>query len=429
MAEAVVMEVPEAEETLPSPENTQDKAPLPTPPPAQPPSKLPETETKSLQELKNLLRHALLHHTLSISSTPPPPQTIAMTLLDDADGAKTLEAIEETVVTRPQEASIFGVKLLEDDERSDVVLLKFLRARDLKPKDAFAMLDNTLKWRKDFGIDNDEEESEEEFEKAVFMHGRSKDGHPVCYNVYGEFRDGDEEKRRRFLRWRVGFMEKSVRNLDFRHGGVSTIVQVNDLNNSPGFNRWELIQALHLFQDNYPEFVAKQIFINVPWWYLALSKMMSPFLTQRIKTKFVVAGPSKSAHTLFKYISAEEIPAQCGGLSKEGEFEAGDSVTEILVKPSSNHIVEIPVNKGCVVSWEARVVGWDVSYGAEFVPRDEDGYTIIIQKNRRIGGKEEEQVVCSRYNVCDDGKLLLTFNNLTSKNKMLLYRFKTKLSH
>ncbi|KAL1539040.1 patellin-5-like [Salvia divinorum] len=438
MAEQLVLEVPEAEETanasLPSPENTQDKAPLPAPPQAEAASHLPENETKSLQELKHLLRRALLLHTLSISTPPPPPpqdshntQTIAMTLLEDVDGAKTLEAIEETIVPRAEEASVFGVKLLED-ERSDVVLLKFLRARDFKPKDAFAMLDSTLRWRKEFGVDNEEEEAEsDEFERAVFMRGRSKEGHPVCYNVYCEFRDGDEEKRRRFLRWRVRFMEKSVRELDFRHGGVSTIVQVNDLKNSPGPNRWELIQALQLFQDNYPEFVAKQIFINVPWWYLALNKMMSPFLTQRIKSKFVVAGPSKSTQALFKYISAEETPAQYGGLSKEGAFEAADSVTEILVKPSSNHIVEFPVSKGCVVSWEARVVGWEVSYGAEFVPRDEDGYTIIIEKKRRIGGKEE-QVVCSSYKVCDDGKLLLTFDNPTSKKKMLLYRFKTKLS-
>lgn len=83
--------------------------------------------------------------------------------------------------------------------------------------------------------------------------------------------------------------------------------------------------------------------------------------------------------------------------------------------------------QGCMVSWEARVVGWEVSYGAEFVPCAEDGYTIIIQKNKRIGSNEE-QVVCSSYKVCEKGKLLLTFNNPTSKKKLLLYRFKTKLS-
>lgn len=473
--------VPEADEVLmpASPTTVEDKAPLS--PPADPVtlSHLPENERKALQELKQLLQHA-------ISAPPPPPNlspqqqkqkttqesdndkgntdhhhrhTIAATLLED-DGAKTLEAIEETIIScvhndqgtqkcaapaagkSPEKVSIWGVNLLEDD-RSDVVLLKFLRARDLRAKDAFNMLEKTMQWRKEFGVDvlvDEDSDGDLNLERAVFMHGHSKQGHPVCYNVYGEFRNeelyrkmfSDEEKRQRFLRWRVRFMEKSIRKFDFGPGRISTIVQVNDLKNSPGPNRWELRQAtnqaLQLFQDNYPEFVAKQIFINVPWWYLALNKMISPFLTQRTKSKFVVAGPSKSAETLFKYISAEQIPAQYGGLSKDGDFGVVDSVTEIIVKPSAKHIVEFPVNEECVVSWEARVVGWDVNYGAEFIPSAEDGYTIIIQKNRRIGSNEE-QVVCSSYKVSENGKLLLTFNNPTSKKKMLLYRFKIKNSN
>jgi len=44
-----------------------------------------------------------------------------------------------------------------------------------------------------------------------------------------------------------------------------------------------------------------QVFINVPWWYLAANKMMSPFLTQRTKSKFVFASPAKSAETLFRF--------------------------------------------------------------------------------------------------------------------------------
>ena len=43
------------------------------------------------------------------------------------------------------------------------------------------------------------------------------------------------------------------------------------------------------------------MFINVPWWYLAANKMMSPFLTQRTKSKFVFASPAKSAETLFRF--------------------------------------------------------------------------------------------------------------------------------
>jgi hypothetical protein len=44
-----------------------------------------------------------------------------------------------------------------------------------------------------------------------------------------------------------------------------------------------------------------QVFINVPWWYLAANKVMSPFLTQRTRSKFVFASPAKSAETLFRF--------------------------------------------------------------------------------------------------------------------------------
>ena len=232
-------------------------------------------------------------------------EKVAASSIDD-DGAKTVEAIEETVVAvsssvptseqppaeketaekdeakektkdeaspplPPEEVSIWGIPLLAD-ERSDVILLKFLRARDFKVKDAFAMIKNTIRWRKEFGIDElMEEDLGDELEKVVFMHGFDKDGHPVCYNIYGEFQNkelykkafSDEEKRQRFLRWRIQFLEKSIRKLDFNPGGICTIVQVNDLKNSPGPGKWELRQAtnqaLHLLQDNYPEFVAKQV--------------------------------------------------------------------------------------------------------------------------------------------------------------------------
>lgn len=171
----------------------------------------------------------------------------------------------------PEEVSIWGVPMLKDD-RSDVILLKFLRARDFKVKDSFVMLKNTIKWRKDFNVDELlKEDLGDDLEKVVFMQGHDKEGHPVCYNVYGEFQNkelytktfADEEKRMRFLRWRIQFLERSIRKLDFSPGGINTIFQVSDLKNSPGPGKKELRiatkQALQILQDNYPEFVAKQV--------------------------------------------------------------------------------------------------------------------------------------------------------------------------
>ncbi|KAL8522439.1 hypothetical protein ACS0TY_012551 [Phlomoides rotata] len=64
-------------------------------------------------------------------------------------------------------------------------------------------------------------------------------------------------------------MEKGIQKLDFNPGCVNSLVQVNDLKNSSGPSKKEVRVAVNnavaLLQDNYPEFVAKNIFINVPF--------------------------------------------------------------------------------------------------------------------------------------------------------------------
>jgi hypothetical protein len=344
----------------------------------------------------------------------------------------------EVTPIAPEEVEIWGIPLLSD-ERSDVILLKFLRARDFKVKEAFTMIKQTVLWRKEFGIEALlQEDLGTDWDKVVFTDGYDKEGHPVYYNVFGEFENkelyqntfSDDEKRNKFIRWRIQSLEKSVRKLDFTPSGISTIVQVNDLKNSPGLGKKELRQAtnkaLQLLQDNYPEFVAKQIFINVPWWYLAFSRMISAFLTQRTKSKFVFAGPSKSADTLFKYIAPEQVPVQYGGLSREGEqeFTTADPATEVTIKPATKHAVEFPISEKSTLVWEVRVVDWNVSYGAEFVPSAEDGYTVIIQKNRKIA-PADETIISNTFKIGEPGKVILTIDNQSSKKKKLLYRSKT----
>ncbi|KAK2658843.1 hypothetical protein Ddye_005376 [Dipteronia dyeriana] len=462
-------------------------------------AELPDPEKKALDDLKLLIQEALNNHdftaplpkedkpeepkTEESSSSKAEPETkveekapaemsVVVAEVVDEDGAKTVEAIEETIVSvaappppqeetapakeaeteepkeseatppppPPEEVFIWGIPLLGDDEKSDTILLKFLRARDFKAKDAFTMIKNTVVWRKEFGIESLlEEDLGNELEKVVFMDGLDKEGHPVCYNVFGEFQNkdlyrntfSDEEKRTKFLRWRIQFLEKSIRKLDFTQNGICTIVQVNDLKNSPGPGKRELRlatnQALQLLQDNYPEFVARQVFINVPWWYLAFNRMISPFLTQRTKSKFVFAGPSKSADTLFKYIGPEQVPVQYGGLSRDGEqeFSTAEAVSEVIIKPATKHTIEFPATEAGTLVWELRVLGWDVSYGAEFVPSTEGSYTVIISKTRKVSASDEP-VISNTFKIGEAGKVVLTINNQSSKKKKLLYRSKTK---
>ncbi|XP_039119083.1 patellin-3-like [Dioscorea cayenensis subsp. rotundata] len=434
LEEAVKTEEPEKPEEAVKTEDQSPVEPLKTEEPAAP---VAEEKVIVVEEEKTV--EAIVETIV----TPSAQTDEVAPVSDPVPEAAASAAAEDTPAPPPEDVFIWGVPLL-GDEKSDTILLKFLRARDFKTKDALTMIKNTVIWRKTSEIEAllEEDLGFPEMEKVVFMHGQDKEGHPVCYNVYGEFQEkdlyskafGDEEKRRKFLRWRIQFLEKGIRqHLDFSPGGVCTMVQVTDLKNSPGPGKRELRQAtnqaLALLQDNYPEFVAKQVFINVPWWYLAFNRMISPFLTQRTKSKFVFAGPSKSSETLFKYVAPEQVPVQYGGLSKENDpdFTTADAVTEVIIKPSTKHPIEIPVTESCNLVWELRVLGWDVTYGAEFVPGAEDGYTVIVQKARKLIATDEP-VVKNSFKTGDTGKIVLTIDNTTSKKKKLLYRYKIKTS-
>ncbi|KAL8101274.1 hypothetical protein AgCh_033234 [Apium graveolens] len=225
--------------------------------------------------------------------------------------------VDEEVVIVDKDISLWGVPLLPSkaDEGTDVVLLKFLRARDFKVNEAFEMLKKTLEWRKEWKIDSIlDEDLGSDLSVAAYMNGVDREGHPICYNNLGVFNDeelyqkafGSEEKCKSFLRWRFQLMERGIQKLELKPSGVTSLLQITDLRNSPlpakKEARLAVKQAISLLQDNYPEFVARNIWINVPFWYYAFHAVFSTMLTQRTKSKDVFARPAKVTETLIKYV-------------------------------------------------------------------------------------------------------------------------------
>ena len=124
------------------------------------------------------------------------------------------------------------------------------------------------------------------------------------------------------------------------------------------------------------------------------------------------------------------MPIQYGGLSVDycdcnPDFGIADPVTEITVKPSTKQTVEILFSELCVIVWEVRVVGWEVAYGAEFIPDAEDEYTVVVQKATKMA-PTDDPVMCNSFKIKELGKIVITIDNPTSKKKKLLYRFKVK---
>lgn len=194
---------------------------------------------------------------------------------------KALQELKDRLKTHQSDPSMWGIPLLGGDDRADVILLKFLRARDFKVSDSLHMLLTCLSWRKDFASDDilGEDLGFKELEGVVaYMQGCDREGHPVCYNAYGVFKDkdmyervfGDEDKLKRFLRWRVQVLERGIKMLHFKPGGINSIIQVTDLKDMPKRElRVASNQILSLFQDNYPEMVARKV-ISLPL-HLSLS--------------------------------------------------------------------------------------------------------------------------------------------------------------
>lgn len=358
----------------------------------------------------------------------PPPAAV-----DDAvhefptatDAAVHQPPVEEVLDDSPplDDLALWGIPLLysKGDERTDVLLLKFLRARDFKVEKAMGMLQDTMAWRKDFNTDSLIDEGTPADFHSSFIHDVDREGHPVCYNTDLSSKKSLEDEIQ--LRKRIQVLEKGIQKLDFRPNGIHSMVQVTDFaGHSSAFLRHGVRSKIpSLLQDNYPELVAKQIFINVPWYLGAL--LSFNIISPRSKSKIVLARPGKVAETLFKYISPEHVPVQYGGLSRPNDTEfvgVEAPVSEVTVKAGQTLTIELPVAEaGSRVAWDLAVTGWEVVYEEEFVPSD--GYTVVIRKANKVLSHEEP--IRNTFLAHEPGKIVLTVNNSASRRKRLaVYR-------
>lgn len=406
----------------------------------------PATKPSSGGGAKRSLMASLMDATALLRSASFKEDSYVAAALPASD-LRALADLRALLATHQDPISIWGVSLNPPssgdgapaaDERADVVLLKFLRARDFRVRDAHAMLLRCASWRAEFRADAvlDEDLGFKDLEGVVaYMHGWDRDGHPVCYNAYGVFKDrdmydrvfGDGDRLSRFLRWRVQVMERGVRALQLRPGGVNAIIQVTDLKDMPKRElRAASNQILSLFQDNYPEMVARKVFVNVPWYFSVLFAMISPFLTERTKSKFVIAREGNVAETLYKFIRPELVPVQYGGLSHAGDLENGPPkpASEFTIKGGEKVFLEIDgIEAGATITWDLVVGGWDLEYGAEYVPAAEDSYTLCVEKTRKVPASADEPVH-NAFTAREHGKMVLSIDNSGSrKRKVAAYRY------
>ncbi|KAE8676237.1 Sec14p-like phosphatidylinositol transfer family protein, putative isoform 2 [Hibiscus syriacus] len=358
-------------------------------------------------------------------------------------GKPSSEEESTEAIQQLKEIKLWGVPLLpsKQHEGTNIVLLKFLKAKDYRVHEAFEMLQKTLKWRKEFNADEILDENLGlDFDSVAYLKSRDKEGHPLYYNIYGALKDkqvqckilGSEEKHQKYLRWRVQYMEKAIRELEFEAGGTNSIVQIIDLKQSsaPSTKEFRSIcrKSWKLLQNNYPQLIHQNIIINVPLWFYISHVFSSRLKAQRKNSRVVIARPGKVTSTLLKFIPAENLPVEYGGLRREDdddEFSSKDKALVVKAKANSTELIQIPTPEvGVTMVWDLTVVGsWDVSYKEEFIPDDEGSYRVLIQNENHTkkGGS-----VRNSFYISEPGKIVISIGNLLLKKKKVLYRYKAK---
>ncbi|KAK6141642.1 hypothetical protein DH2020_024615 [Rehmannia glutinosa] len=333
--------------------------------------------------------------------------------------------------------TLWGVPLLpsEGHQGTDIVLMKFLKAKRYKVHEAFTLLRKTLKWRADFPADENLNDDliRPELDKLWFTSGRDKEGRPLCYNMWGKesqkkiLSAGDQKYSQQYLRWRVLCVEKGIQNLDFKPGGVNSIIQIIDLENSVKTAKKEVklicTKMITLLHNHYPGLVYKNIIINVPSWFMALNALNLRLITQKSRNKFIFVKPSRVTETLLKYATAENILVQYGGLRRENdtEFSTDDKVLEMNIRANYTEYIRIPTNEaGVTVTWDVTVVGFEVTYKEEFIPEDDCSYIILLQE------KKMGESIRNSFHIREPGNIVITIINGSFTKKKAFYRYKSR---
>ncbi|KAG6400890.1 hypothetical protein SASPL_137737 [Salvia splendens] len=185
-------------------------------------------------------------------------------------------------------------------EATDAAVLgKFLKAKRYKEHEAFT----ALRWRTDFRPAD--EDLAPPRDNAWFASGADKEGRPLCYSVLGREYQGNlmsmgQQGCHKYLRWRLLCVEKGIRRLNFRPGGVDSIVQIVDMRHAgrPTTKEMKLVgkKMIALLHDHYPGI----LIINEPSWYLTLKALKLRLVTKRSKNKFIFVKQSRVTETLVK---------------------------------------------------------------------------------------------------------------------------------
>jgi hypothetical protein len=164
-------------------------------------------------------------------------------------------------------------------------LLRYLRATNWNANAAIKRLEDTLKWRREFGIYDkitpEYIEPEAKNGKA-FIFGFDTHGRPAMYVSPSKLSVDESPRTIQFIVW---MLERTV---DFMGPGVETLAVLADYadnTRNPSFGMVRTV--LEIIQTHYPERLGLALIAHLPWLLNTFFKLLMPFMDSFTRQKLV----------------------------------------------------------------------------------------------------------------------------------------------
>ncbi|KAK0223308.1 CRAL/TRIO domain-containing protein [Armillaria fumosa] len=181
-----------------------------------------------------------------------------------------------------------NAELMEEEKfwMSHECILRYLRASKWKTEAAIHRMEDTLKWRRSYGLyttlTSEHVEPEASTGKQVIF-GFTVDGKPGYYMFPSRQNTEESPRQIEFVVW---ILERCI---DMMPSGVETVALfINFADKAKNPSLGTARQFLNILQNHYPERLGVALIINVPFLVNAFFKLVSPFIDPitREKMKF-----------------------------------------------------------------------------------------------------------------------------------------------
>ncbi|CEJ04118.1 hypothetical protein RMCBS344292_18086 [Rhizopus microsporus] len=273
--------------------------------------------------------------------TPPTDYQPVLNDPLDEEQKKKVHALMEYVesIMLPKEHEYFPN---EKGFLTEATANRYLRARKWDLEAAKTMLENSIKWRREFRPDQlDPEIIRPEAETGkMYYNGYDKTGKPLWIMKPRNENSKDSDRQIKHV---VFNLERGIRLMPPQVEKVSIVVDFkgSSITSNPSASTCK--KFIDILANHYPERLGVAFFVNSPWFFLTTFKMVAPFMdpVTRNKIKFIDEDTNKNSQDVIcmeDCISPEQIEASLGG-KFNFNFDI-DTYWDALLKRTDKEVIE-----------------------------------------------------------------------------------------